>query len=121
VGVVLVHAQERDPPAVFHRQLLKDRELGLTGNAPRRPQVDDDRVAAQRVQPRLQRLGFATEQLICLGVDGGQLRGRAPKRGPDRGAAGTRAVGGRGRATAGDGKAERDREHHQKDVETHAE
>src|SRR5581483_7022740 len=49
--VVRVDAEEDDAPAVpLAVRGLEPRRLGLARDAPRRPEVDDDRLAAQRRQ-----------------------------------------------------------------------
>src|ERR1700684_1749660 len=54
LGVVDVEAEKRDLTPVADGDLLIDRKLGLAGQAPGRPQVDDDRMAAERTHPRVE-------------------------------------------------------------------
>ena len=55
VGVLRVDAEEGDLLAALRRQRLEEGELGAAGPAPRRPLVDDDRIAAQLLDPLLVR------------------------------------------------------------------
>src|SRR2546430_10085602 len=48
----LFRSEERDAAAVLRRQALKERELEAARPAPRRPLVDHDRVAVQRLHLR---------------------------------------------------------------------
>ena len=67
-GVVGVGAEKRDLRPVAPRRRGEQRELAATGPAPRGPGVDDDRVAAERADPRRQERPGAQE-LVCLGLE----------------------------------------------------
>ena len=103
-GTLAVDTEEGDPLAVLQRLALEVGELLAARPAPRRPLVDDHRVALQLGEARLEGDGAAVEQLVGLGVDGGERGRRAGERGP-RGLLRRRlALGGVAPAAHGDGR-----------------
>ena len=80
VGVLAVHAEEGDALAVGGGEPLEGGELEAAGAAPGGPDVDHDRVAAQRLDPLLVGVDAAVEQLVALPVEGRERRRRAGQR-----------------------------------------
>jgi hypothetical protein len=72
-----VDAEEGDLLAALDGLALEERELEAARTAPRRPLVDDDRPAAQRVEAAVEGGAAAAEQLGGLVVQRRERRGRA--------------------------------------------
>ena len=70
--------EEGDRLAALGRHALEDRELRPARAAPRGPLVDHDGMAAQRAQPRVERVGPALAAARGLGVQRGERSGALP-------------------------------------------
>src|SRR5881275_770542 len=90
--VARVDADERHLAAELLRRVLEVGEFAAARPAPRRPLVDDDRMTAQRREPRLERGGAARQERARLLLERGDRRRRTRSGARRAGARAARAL-----------------------------